>query len=113
MHPSEDELQRFFAEYREACPQPEASPEFLPQIWRRIEESQSFLFSFEHLARMFAAFAAAVCVVLLLLNVEARRTGQQPSIAPSYPEALALDQTAERTYYGEGIRGVVPAEFEQ
>lgn len=103
MNEGEDELKPLFAEYREACGAPEPGPDFLPGIWRRIEERQTFWFSFEHLARLFAAFAVAACLLLLGLNLSSRRSNQ-PFVAGSYVDALAADQTAEGTYYAEGIR---------
>lgn len=105
MQPEKD-LERLFAEYREACGTPEASPDFLGGIWRRIEQRCGFWFCFEHLARLVTAFAAVVCVVLFLLNVSARHVAQQPAVtAATYADALAADQTSEATLYGYGVSG--------
>jgi anti-sigma-K factor RskA len=37
----EDKLDSLWAEYREACPDPEPSAQFMPQLWQRIEASRN------------------------------------------------------------------------
>ena|SRR5581483_9147321 len=37
MRDMSDKLDRLFAEYREACPDPEAGAGFMPGLWQRIE----------------------------------------------------------------------------
>lgn len=114
MNEGADRLQELFRQYRDACPAPEPGADFLPGIWRRIELRQSFWFSFDHLSRLFAAIAIAACLVLGLLNFTPLRSpGQQQSVVSSYADALAADQTAERTYYGEGIRGFTASASQQ
>jgi hypothetical protein len=97
-----DQLSHFFAAYRDACPDGDGSANFLPSIWEQIEARQSFWFSFERLARASAAVAVAVCMLLVGLNVAAsRKTVPGPG---GYADALAAANSAEGTYYAEGIR---------
>lgn len=102
-----DELTALFAVYREACPDVTGGADFLPGIWRKIEARQGFWFSFEHLARGFAAVAVVMCLLLVALNF----TSSQVTVpSMSYADALASEHTAERTYYAEGIRTTTPAD---
>jgi hypothetical protein len=101
-----DELTDLFAAYREACPDVPGGADFLPGIWRKIEGRQSLWFSFEHLARGFAAVAVAMCLLLVVLNFTSSQANHVNSV--SYPDALAAEHTVERTFYAEGIRTTPP-----
>ena len=51
MHGNDDQkLDALFRAYRDACPAPEASANFMPNLWRRIESRQRFTFSFRRMA---------------------------------------------------------------
>jgi hypothetical protein len=90
--------------YRAACPDVEPSANFMPEIWRKIEARRSFWFVFRHEARLIMTACAAVCLLLLILNLV---TVSQPRIsAPTYADALMAEHNAEQTYYTEGIRAV-------
>jgi anti-sigma-K factor RskA len=97
----DDELSQLFAAYREACPETDGSTSFLAGVWQKIERRQSFWFSFEQFARQCAAFAVAVCLLLVALNIAASR--QAAPLPGGYVDALAVDHSAERTYYAEGV----------
>lgn len=101
-----DELSALFAAYREACPEVEPSANFLPGIWQKIEGRQSFWFSFEHLARTFAAIAVAMCLLLAALNVRASRSTVPGGVG--YADALAAEHSDEAAYYAEGVRSTPP-----
>jgi len=65
MRGNEDErLDALFRAYREACPTPEVSPNFMPALWSRIESRQSFTFSFRHMANGFVTAAVALTIAL-------------------------------------------------
>jgi hypothetical protein len=57
------ELNALFAAYKAATPDPEASSNFMPQLWRKIEARQNILFSVKRLTRFFVAAAAAICLL--------------------------------------------------
>jgi hypothetical protein len=67
----EDSLNRkldaLWQEYRLACPDPEPSPNFMPNLWRRIEAGRGVVFGIPYFARRFATVAAAICTFLALL----------------------------------------------
>lgn len=97
------ELDRLFRCYREACGSPEASPNFMPMLWRAIEARQSKGMIFERVAKSMAAAAAALSVALgLFLMVSA----QQPSafFSGSYVEAIASENAGEFGTFSAPVR---------
>jgi hypothetical protein len=109
MTDEESGLNALLAAYGAACPEVEASPNFMPAIWQGIEARRSFWFVFQREARAMVTACAAIFVVLLALNVFSG--AQNRPLPPTYADALMADHTAEQTYYGEAIRGGPPAEI--
>lgn len=97
MRNDDEGLDELFGAYRAACPEPEASPNFMPGIWEKIDSRRGFLFIFRRLARTGTAAAAALCLLLLLLNFS---SGPNHLLAPTYADALVAD-TQNKTYYGD------------
>lgn len=100
-------LEKLLRAYREACPEPEASQNFTPGLWAKIEARRGFLFTFGSLARKGAAVAAAFCLLLLLLNVS--MTPAPHTLAPSYADALAAYTQANAIYGGVNHSVSLPA----
>ncbi|HSU31892.1 MAG TPA: hypothetical protein VLJ11_11715 [Bryobacteraceae bacterium] len=94
-------LDEFFQRYRAACPDVEPTPNFMPILWERIEGRRGFAFTFERMARPAMTIFAALCLLLLVLNVAG--AGQGSVAPPTYTDALAADSTAEKTDYTEAI----------
>jgi hypothetical protein len=88
MHGNEDEkLNALFRAYRDACPDPEASVNFMPMLWARIESRQTFLFSFRRMANAFVTAAVALSIAL---GVYMSMPHSNPASNPeTYVEALA------------------------
>jgi len=90
---SDDErLDRLFHAYREACPAPEASPNFMPELWQKIEARQSITFSF---GRMASAFVTAALAASLALGIYLALPANSTYYSQSYVEALAADRGAD------------------
>jgi len=87
--------------YGNACPDLEPSVNFMPSLWQKIEARHSFGSIFERLARSGMAAAAALCLVLLVLNLV---FAPRQSAVQTYTDALMAEHSAERTYYTEAIR---------
>lgn len=104
MSNDDEKLDELFGSYRAACPEPDASPNFMPELWARIDGRRGFLFAFGHFARTAAAAAAAFCLILLLLNFS-----KSPAhmVAPTYADALAAD-SQESALYGDLTRAFPP-----
>jgi hypothetical protein len=108
MDNNESRLDEFFQKYRAACPEIEPGANFMPALWQRIEARHSFWFVFQGLARTAATASAALCLLLLLLNLVAPSQSYLP--APTYTDALMADHTAESLYFTEGIRNASSSE---
>lgn len=80
-----------FAAYREALPDPEPGPAFMPVLWHRIEARQSFALSLGRFAR--AIITGAAVASLLMAGWLARpETQSSPFYTHTYLELLAADQ---------------------
>src|SRR5512141_574756 len=82
----EGELEELFAAYREACPAPEPSANFMPELWQKIEARRSVSYGFSRLTQAFLTAAAAICLLLAILQTTTTTTS--PFYAQSYVEAL-------------------------
>jgi len=82
----EQRLDALFRAYRNACPNPEASANFMPNLWQRIEARQTYTFSFR---RMSNAFVTAALALSLGLGVYMSIPRSNPYSPQSYIEALA------------------------
>jgi len=84
----EARLDALFQSYRSACPDIEASANFMPLLWQRIEARQSVSLVFTRLARNLTTVALALSIVLgLVVSFSGSRATQLPS--ESYAEVLA------------------------
>jgi len=88
MRGNEDEkLDALFRAYRDACPDPEASVNFMPTLLARIESRQTFLFSFRRMANAFVTAAVALSIALgVYISIPRSTPGSTPA---NYVEALA------------------------
>jgi hypothetical protein len=100
------QLDELFERYRAACPEVEPQANFMPALWQKIEARQSFWSVFDHFGRTLTTASAAICLLLLALNLFF--TPGALNIVPTYADALMEDHSAERTDYGEAIRSTPP-----
>ena len=94
----EQELDRLFAKYRAAMPELEASPEFVANVWRRIEEARPSIWTsmLQHWAPRFAALGAAAAVLLTVSTWIPQQQQRRESVLDrSYLEALTVDSLDE------------------
>jgi len=88
-----NELEELFAQYKSIVPDPDASPSFMPELWKKIESRQSMVVRIRRLTQVFVAAAAAICVVLvLLLGVP---SSDNFGVSGTYVDALADLHPAE------------------
>ncbi len=89
-HPNDElrnnDLDALFAEYKAALPDREASANFMPQLWRRIEARQNTLFRVKRLSQFFVAAAAAICILFATMML-AVPNGTE--VGSSYVDVLA------------------------
>jgi hypothetical protein len=88
----EERLDALFRAYRDACPTPEASANFMPNLWARIDSRQRFTFSFRRMANALATAAVALSIAL---SVYMAFPSSNASYPQSYLEALAEANTLD------------------
>lgn len=89
----EQELDRLFAAYRDACEAPEAGADFLPRMWARIEAAQGWTEHFWKWANRLAVAAAAASVLLVVLQLAGQPRADFYSA--TYVETLMAQTEAE------------------
>src|SRR5579863_9008766 len=97
MEHMERRLASLWAQYRGACPDPEPSPEFMPQLWERIEARRqatvSLLFRRWAEVCVMAALALSLLVSVLLIPHSQRL----PVYQFTYLDVLAADNLSDET----------------
>ena len=86
---NEERLDALFRAYREACPDRDPSPNFMPNLWQRIEARQRSTFS---LRRMASGFVTAALAASMALGVYLAIPHSQNYTPQSYIEAIADTQ---------------------
>jgi len=87
MRGGEQELDALFRAYKNACPDPEPSVNFMPDLWKRIESRQRFTFSFGRMANALVTSAVALSIALGVYM--SMHTSNPNYNSESYIEALA------------------------
>ncbi len=88
------ELNHLFETYRAALPDPEASANFMPELWRKIEARQFFLLRLKKLTQVFVAAAAAICLLLGII-LQAPASSGTTVVRGNYVDVLADANPAE------------------
>src|SRR5262249_30891236 len=83
----EEKLDALFRAYRDACRDVEASANFMPHLWQKIEARQRGPFTWRRLTQVIVSAAAAMCLVMSLFMIPSK-TG----LTMSYLEALESEQ---------------------
>jgi len=91
----EDKLDSLWAEYRQACPDPEPSANFTPQVWQRIEARRRATSSLRHWAE--ACVVAALSLTLLIATFLIPRYQRQPVYQLTYADVLAEADSPDYT----------------
>src|SRR5271155_1441437 len=98
-----DELKALFARYKAAVPDPDASANFMPMLWRKIEARQTLMLRVRKLTQVFVGAAAAVCLLFAMIEV-VPAAGSRPEVHASYVDALAAAHPADNL----AALGIVP-----
>lgn len=94
----ERRLDELFQRYRLACPDIDPGANFMPVLWQKIEARHSFWFTFIRFGRGALTASAALCLLLVVLNLSS-----SPQAVASYADAILAETSAEQTYYTEAI----------
>jgi hypothetical protein len=89
---SENRLEELFQAYRQACPDPEGSVNFMPTMWARIEAREGSTNWFRRVAKTLVGVAVAASVILGLMVSSANH----PSafFNATFVDAIEADQVA-------------------
>jgi hypothetical protein len=95
-----DDLSRLFQAYRDAVPDPDASADFTPGLWKRIDARRS---SFILLRRFTQAFVTLAALVTILFGVILIPHLQSSSVdSTTYVDVLAAAPTStDQMLYSE------------
>jgi len=87
-----DKLDALWVEYRDATPDPESSPEFMPHLWRKIEARRVETTSvFRRLAQI--CVMATVALALIMSAVLIPRGNNDDLITGTYVDVLAAEHS--------------------
>jgi|WetSurMetagenome_2_1015567.scaffolds.fasta_scaffold452135_2 hypothetical protein len=89
----EQKLDNLLRAYRSACTPPEASPEFMPKLWERIESGRNWSPMLWRWTRGFAAAAIAASLLLVVLQTVPGRNSRQ--LSSTYVEVLAAENYSD------------------
>lgn len=96
---AEDELDRLFQAYRHACPDPEASPEFMPAVWRAIEARRTFTLNLRRWTGAFVTASAALCLAMAVYMGTVAAVQQETAVLnTTYTETLDTDNYDTMAY---------------
>ena len=97
-----DELKGLLASYKAAVPDRDASANFMPELWRKIESRRSVILRVKKLTQMFLAAAAAISIVFVTMLSVPAFSGSD--VLGSYVEVLADAYPTE----GLASHGILP-----
>ena len=102
MGDDEKRLDALFQTYRQACPDPEVSANFMPQLWQKIEARERTSTVFARLARTVVTAALALSSIMaLVVTVSHSHAAALPS--ETYVEVLEEDQARQNLDYFEPV----------
>jgi hypothetical protein len=89
----EAQLDELFMAYRAACPDPDASANFMPAIWAKIERREVSTNWFGRVAKALVTAALAASMILGMMNSSSRN---QPNgfFDATFVDALRADHTS-------------------
>jgi hypothetical protein len=95
MNRMDDKLQSLWSEYRDACPDPEPRPNFMPELWRKIDARRQTATSW---LRRWAevCVVATIAAAVLLTTVVIPAYLREPVYEATYVDVLnAADTSAD------------------
>jgi len=90
----EKELDALFAKYKAAMPDPDASSNFMPELWRRIETRQSFTLRVRKLTQVFVGTSAAISLLFAMFLV-VPGSSSRTELHGTYVDVLAAAHPAD------------------
>jgi hypothetical protein len=97
----DSQLDELFVAYRAACPEVEASKNFMPGIWARIEARRKAETIFYRWVNSFAGAAAAVVLVLGLMLYQQPNPLPQRAYIEKLTDEISEDHFLEAAYVAQ------------
>ena len=104
-------LNDLWARYADACTTPEASADFMPGVWRKIEARRGFVYQLQAYSRRLAATAAAFSLLLIALHF-APSTQTREVYMMTYMDTLEADSAPEVMAYAAPVPALEGAQEE-
>ncbi len=98
MENREVKFDNLMTEYRAACPEPDGSASFLPNLWRQIEAQKTFLRHVRGWTSAYVTAAALICLLLVVLI--ALQASRPPGL--TYIDVLNEDQDTSELVKASG-----------
>ena len=89
----EARLDDLFRAYRNACPDPEPSVNFMPELWAKIEAREACSTIFNRVAKTLVTAALGASVIMGLISASYSQPGA--AYDGSYIQALAADHVSD------------------
>jgi hypothetical protein len=86
---NDSRLDALLRAYRDACPVPEPGPNFMPELWQRIEARRSVTYAWRRWAGAFVTVALAFSFAIGIYTLVPGNTTNPAYYSQSYVEALA------------------------
>jgi hypothetical protein len=93
-------LDRLLRAYRQACGEPEPSPNFMPELWARIDHNRSSVFRLRRVAQGFLTAAAALAIFLAGLTRTSPQLRAPEVYQATYLDVLAAQHVVEGSFPG-------------
>lgn len=87
-------LDEMFSAYRAACPNPDASADFMPEMWARIEARENSVKWIGRMARALIAAAVAASVILGIISAGKQSSGANAFFNATFVQALSADRAS-------------------
>ena len=98
----DQKLDSLFAAYRDAVEAPDASADFMPKLWSRIEAKKNFVYRLKRMSQVAVAAALAACLLGgVLITPLSQHT---PQIAGTYVDVLAEAHADDAVAAMGGVR---------
>ncbi len=94
----DQQLDELFAKYREACPEVDANPNFMPQVWARIDARRQSEQWFFRWANSFAGAAALLALVLGVLIYQHPNPLPQRAYIEKLTDEISEDHFLDAAY---------------